>query len=437
MLQILKEKLFKPLPSFNTIQGNVIKSTQGDKYIWGIVVVLSLVSILVVYSATGSLAYSKFNGNTNIFLFKQFTFSIFGLIIIYFLHKTNYMIFLKISKFLYIISIPLLLYTLIYGAKINEGSRWIKIPILHLTIQTSDFAKLSLYMYLSRLLSKNQEHIKEFKKGFLQLIIPIILTCVLIMPANLSNALLTGATSLMLLFIGRVNLKYIFFTILIASIPLIIIVSVAVSKHKNIQQINNTTQIDENSFKKIGRWNIWITRVQDFIYTKDNEPHYQVLQAKIAIANGGLLMGLGPGNSHQRNFLPQAYNDFIFAIIIEEYGLFGGAFIIFIYIIFLFRCLKIAKKCPYAFGTLLAVALSFTLTIQAMANMAVCVNLLPVTGITLPLISLGGSSFIFTSISIGIILSVSRNVESIEGNSPAVETSNNEIVTPLNQLSNE
>ncbi|MCX8480374.1 MAG: FtsW/RodA/SpoVE family cell cycle protein, partial [Sediminibacterium sp.] len=293
------------------------------------------------------------------------------------------------------------------------------------------------YMYLSRLLSKKQEHIKEFKKGFLPIIIPIIITCVLIMPANLSNALLTGATSLMLLFIGRVNLKYIFLTILIACIPLIIIVSVAVSKHNNIKQKNNITQIEENNFKKIGRWNIWVTRVQDFIYTKENEPHYQVLQAKIAIANGGLLMGLGPGNSQQRNFLPQAYNDFIFAIIIEEYGLFGGAFIIFIYIIFLFRCLKIAKKCPYAFGTLLAVALSFTLTIQAMANMAVCVNLLPVTGITLPLISLGGSSFIFTSISIGIILSVSRNVESIEGNTVPVETSNNELVNPLNQLTNE
>ena len=427
MFQKAKEKYLNEIPSFENIQTRVLRNTKGDRFIWGIIFVLCLISILVVYSATGSLAYSKYNGNTSVFLLKQIFFAIFGIVVIYFLHQSNYMLFYRIATFLYIISIPLLIYTLIYGTRINEGSRWIKIPIIHLTIQTSDFAKLALYMYLSKELSKRQEYINDFKKGFLPLIIPIFLTCIFIMPANLSNALLTGATSLMLLFIGRVPFKHIFLVIVIALIPILVIVSTAFIRHNNVKPESTTLTITENNLKKIGRFNIWVNRVQDFIFTNDKEPSYQVLQAKIAVANGSILHGLGPGNSRQRNFLPQAYNDFIFAIIIEEYGLLGATFIIFIYFVFLFRCLKIAQKFPYTFGTLLSVALSFTLVIQAMANMAVCVNLLPVTGVTLPLISLGGSSFIFTSISIGIILSVSTNGEKIEGKTDNA-TTNNEII---------
>ena len=170
------------------------------------------------------------------------------------------------------------------------------------------------------------------------------------------------------------------------------------------------------SLKSMGRFGTWVSRVQSFIYTEDSEMPYQVQQSNIAIANGGILFGLGPGNSRQRNFLPQAYNDFIYAIIIEEYGLFGGAFVIFIYLVFLFRCIRIFRRCPYAFGAFLALGLSFTLVIQAVANMAVNVNIVPVTGVTLPLISMGGSSFLFTCASIGIILSVARNLEQMEGN---------------------
>jgi cell division protein FtsW len=170
------------------------------------------------------------------------------------------------------------------------------------------------------------------------------------------------------------------------------------------------------------------------MYAKDDEVPYQVQQAKIAIANGGIFVGLGPGNSQQRNFLPQAYNDFIYAVIIEEYGLLGGAFIIFIYLVFLFRCIRIFRKCPYAFGAFLALGLSFTLIIQAVANMAVNVAIVPVTGVTLPLLSMGGSSFIFTCCSIGLILSVARNVEQMEGKAP-VETEieiPNENIDPVN-----
>jgi cell division protein FtsW len=193
----------------------------------------------------------------------------------------------------------------------------------------------------------------------------------------------------------------------------------AVIKHKTSsgEEIAATAATKEKSSRLFGRVDTWISRVENFIYGSkeaDNDNSYQTNQAKIAIAKGGVF-GKGPGNSEQRNFLPQAYNDFIYAIIIEEYGLLGGAFVIFIYLVFLFRSIRLFKKCPYAFGAFLALGLSFTLVLQAMANMAVNVNLFPVTGVTLPLVSMGGSSFLFTCLSIGIILSVARNVEQLEG----------------------
>jgi cell division protein FtsW len=395
--------------------------TRGDKYIWGIVVLLALTSLLVVYSATGSLAYKMYKGNTEVYLFRQLSFIVLGLTLIYFLHRVNYTLYSRVSLILYLISVPLLVYTLFFGAEINEGSRWIKLPVINMTFQTSDFARLALFMYLSRQLSRKQEVIKDFKKGFLPVIIPIVITCALIMPANLSNALLTGATAMLLLFIGRVSTKHILLVISIALIPIAIIVSVAVTTYKSDSKSNVADNLQD-----VGRFSTWVKRVQDFIYTKDSDVPYQVQQANIAIANGGVLFGLGPGNSRQRNFLPQAYNDFIYDIIIEEYGLLGGAFVIFIYLIFLFRCIRIFRRCPYAFGAFLALGLSFTLVIQAVANMAVNVNIVPVTGVTLPLISMGGSSFLFTCAAIGIVLSVARNLEQMEGKvqpQPVVEES--------------
>jgi cell division protein FtsW len=257
--------------------------------------------------------------------------------------------------------------------------------------------------------------IKDFKKGFIPVVLPVLIICALIMPANLSNALLTGATSLLLMFIGRISIKHIFLTIVVALIPVAFIIAVAMVTHDGKQIDDTKRPVMAEKAKSFGRFGTWVKRVQDFMYAKDNETPYQVQQAKIAIANGGVLMGLGPGNSRQRNFLPQAYNDFIYSIIIEEYGLLGGAFMIFIYLVFLFRCIRIFRRCPYAFGAFLALGLSFTLVIQAVANMAVNVNLVPVTGVTLPLVSMGGSSFLFTCGAIGIILSVARNVEQLEG----------------------
>jgi cell division protein FtsW len=386
------------------------EKTQGDKVIWAIVIVLSLVSLLVVYSATNSLAYKLYRGNTYVYLFKQIVFITLGILIVYFAHRVNYTIYSRVATILFYVSIVLLIYTLLFGAKINDGSRWIKLPIINLTIQTSDIAKLALFMYLSRLLSKKQHVIKDFKKGFIPLMMPIVIICGLIAPANLSTALLTGATSMLLLFIGRASMKHILIIAGAVLIPLMILIGVASSYYD--KEEGKTTELP--ALLSAGRIPTWIKRVQDFLYAKADDIPYQVQQAKIAVAKGGLL-GLGPGNSEQRNFLPHPYSDYIYAIIIEEYGMLGAAFIIFIYMVFLFRSIKIFRKCPYAFGAFLALALSFTLVIQAMTNMAVNVGLFPVTGVTLPLVSMGGSSFLFTCLSIGIILSVARNVEELEG----------------------
>jgi cell division protein FtsW len=402
----------------------LLRNTRGDKYIWGIVILLALTSLLVVYSATGSLAYKMHKGNTEVYLFKQISFIVLGMLLIYFLHRVNYTLYSRVATILFLISIPLLLYTLFFGATLNEGSRWIKLPVINMTMQTSDLAKLALFMYISKMLSKKQDVIKEFKKGFLPIITPVIIICALIAPANLSTALLTGATSLMLMFIGRISIKHILLAIIIALIPVVMLVGVATMTYNKEEGKSSITKAA--SFGRVGTW---IKRVQDFIYAKDEAVPYQVQQAKIAIANGGIFMGKGPGNSTQRNFLPHPYSDFIYAIIIEEYGLAGGAFIIFIYLLFLFRCINIFKRCPYAFGAFLALALSFTLVIQAIANMAVNVNLTPVTGVTLPLISMGGTSFLFTCAAIGIILSVARNVEQLEGKEPVPQPEvNNNVV---------
>lgn len=365
--------------------------------IWAIVVILSLVSVLAVYSSTGSLAYRMQQGDTEYYLFKQFAVLALGLLIIYFSHRVNYTVYSRIALLLFLISIPLLFYTLVFGSTINDASRWIKLPVINLTFQTSDMAKLALFMYVSRQLSRKQNVIKDFKKGFLPIIVPVCIICVLIMPANMSTALLLGASCMMLCFIGRVKLKYLMSMLGIGLAAVGIVVMVVM-------------------FTGVGggRASTWKSRIEHFRKHDKSEEPYQVQQAKIAVANGGLL-GKGPGNSEQRNYLPHPYSDFIYAIIIEEYGMIGGFLLIACYLIFLFRSIRVFKRCPYAFGAFLSLGLSFTLVIQAFVNMAVNVNLLPVTGVTLPLVSMGGTSIWFTSLAIGIILSVSRNVEEMEG----------------------
>lgn len=398
----------------------LLQKTRGDKVIWALVLLLGLVSLLAVYSATGSLAYKMYKGNTEIYLFKQIAFIAIGFVIIYFAHLVNYTLYSKVAKIMLLFSIPLLFYTLFFGVSMNEGSRWIRLPIINMTMQTSDLAKLALFMFIARVLSRKQSKIKDFKKGFLPVIIPVAVVCMLIAPANLSTALLLGSSCMLLMFIGRVSMKHILLTIGCALIPVTFLIMAAVIRHKSTgdDEATATPVKKEKGSRLTARVDTWIGRVENFMYgSKEgdaDDSHYQVNQAKIAISRGGVL-GKGPGNGEARNFLPQAYNDYIYATLIEEYGLIGGAFIIFIYLVFLYRSIRLFKKCPYAFGAFLALGLSFTLVIQAMANMAVNVNLFPVTGVTLPLVSMGGSSFLFTCLSIGIILSVARNVEQEEG----------------------
>jgi len=404
-------------PNLSTMGGNLVSKTRGDRVIWGIVIMLTLVSLLVVYSSTGSLAY-KYSRSTESYLFKQFGFIILGVLIIYFAHRVNYTIYSRLAFALFIFSILLLIYTIFFGQTLNAGTRWIKLPVINMTFQTSDMAKLSLFMYLSRQLSRKQAVIKNFRKGFLPIIIPVVIICLLIAPSNLSTALLIGGTSILIMFIGRINTKHILLTIAIVMIPIAVLFSVAVSTYDKTE--HRAKEIP--AVFTVGRVPTWIGRIQTFMYSSKedaNEKLFQINQAKIAIAKGGWF-GLGPGNSQARNFLPHSYSDFIFAIILEEYGLLGGSFMVFIYLIFLYRCIRLYRKCPYAFGAFLALALSFMLVIQAMANMGVNVNIFPNTGVTLPLVSMGGSSFLFTCLSIGIILSVARNVEQLEGKEAVV-----------------
>ncbi len=376
----------------------ILKRTKGDKVIWGVVLVLSFISLLAVYSSTGSLAY-RMEKNSVYYLAKQVMVLGLGLLIIYVVHNINYTRFARAAVVLYLLSLPLLIYTLFFGTSLNEGSRWIKLPVINLTFQTSDLAKLALFMFIARILSIKQEVIKDFRKGFLPVLVPMLLTCILIAPANLSTALMLGITCSIVFFIGRVQVKHLFLMAGAGLICLCVIFTVS-------------------KITGFGRAATWEQRIVDFAGSKKKEGKhtdvYQVEQAKIAIANGGLT-GRGPGQSLQKNFLPHPYSDFIFSIIIEEYGLIGGGFVVLLYLLFLWRSVLIFKRCPFAFGAFLAVGLSITLVFQAMLNMAVNVHLVPVTGLTLPMISMGGSSIWFTSIAIGIVLSVSKYVDEMEG----------------------
>ncbi len=376
---------------------------KGDKVIWSVVIVLAFISLLAVYSSTRSLAY-KMDKNASYYLMKQLMVLGFGLFIIYAVHRVNYTKFAKLSVLFYVISLPLLAYTLLFGAKINGGARWIALPGTGLTFQSSDFAKLALFMFLARLLSIKQNSIKDLKSGFFPVLLPVFLTCAFIAPANLSTALMLGATCCILFFIGRVQVKHI---LMLAAAGIVgVILLFAVSKATGF-----------------GRAATWEKRIADFRGGggedgAKKETIFQVQQAKIAIANGGVF-GRGPGHSLQRDYLPEAYSDFIFSSIIEEYGLIGGAVLILLYLTFLWRSIMLFRRCPYAFGAFLAVGLSITLVFQAMLNMAVNVHLVPVTGLTLPMVSMGGSSIWFTSIAIGIVLSVSRYVDEMEGRESA------------------
>lgn len=371
---------------------SILKNIKGDKVIWVVVAILSIFSVLAVYSSTGTLAYRYQSGNTEYYLIKHFGILLLGLLLMFLAHLIPYKYYARISQLAIYISVPLLLYTLMFGTNLNEASRWYTLPLINITFQPSDLAKLALIIYVARLLSKKQEDIQDFRKGFVAVMLPIVLITGLILPTNFSTAAMIFSTCLVLLFVGRIRFRYLLYLVLIGIASFGILILLAV-----------------NSPKLGGRFGTWQTRIESF-KSGDSEANYQVEQAKIAIAGGGIF-GKMPGNSVQKNFLPHPYSDFIFAIIIEEFGLVGGTMVVLLYLILLFRAVKIVIKSPRNFAAFLTFGVAFSLVFQAMVNMMVAVNLLPVTGQTLPLISMGGTSIWFTSISIGIILSVSREIE--------------------------
>jgi cell division protein FtsW len=357
-----------------------------------VILLLSVISLLAVYSSSGSLAFAKRDGNTSYYLIKQFILLMTGFFIMILVHLIPYRFYSRLSQIFLYIAVPLLVVTLFTGESINQAKRWINVPGTGFTIQPSDFAKLALIMYLARMLSLKQSKISNYRETFLPILISITLICALIMPANFSTAFILFSTSILLMFIGSIPFRYLSLFIVggIIVFSSFVLVSFAVNKE--------------------GRISTWKNRIEAYFSDEETIENYLVNSAKIAIVDGGLI-GKGPGNSIQKIYLPHAYSDFIFAIIIEEYGFLGGAFVVLLYLWLLFRAGAIVRKTSRSFAAFLVIGLTTGLVMQALVNMAVAVNLFPVTGQTLPLISMGGSSILFTSLTIGIILSVSWGIE--------------------------
>ena len=369
---------------------HAFRNLKGDKAIWVVVALLAVFSLLSVYSSTGTMAFQFLRGHTEVYLIKHALVIALGLTFTYICYMLHYMQYSRMAPLLLLLAIPLLIYTLAFGAEINDARRWIAIPGIGLTFQTSDFAKMALIIFVARSISSKQHVIKDLNEAFVPIIAPVVVICMLIAPADLSTAALLFATCLLMMFIGRVEMKYIGLLVLFGIVAIAILIIIG-------------TLLPE-----VVRLETWVNRLNEFFGNADGG--YQIQQAKIAIADGGLF-GVGPGHSIQRNYLPYPYADFIYAIICEEYGLLGGFTIIFLYLLLFIRCIRIVTKSPKTFGAILAMGLCLSLVIQAFANIAVSLHLVPVTGLTLPLVSKGGTSMLFTCISLGIILSVSRYIE--------------------------
>lgn len=369
---------------------------KGDQMIWAIVIALALMSVFVVYSATGALAYRNMESIEH-YLFKHTGLIILSLAAMWVAHKIDYRYYSKLSKLGLWLSIPLLIYAWKAGVNINDASRWITIPIINQIFQPSDLAKLSLIAAMAGMLSKRQQNIGDFKDVVVPMVLWSGVICGLIAMADLSSAVLLFATAMLLMFIGRVPVKYLAMLLVVGAIAGAVAISIG--------QRGDTAK----------------NRITNFI--NETELPYQAEQARIAVASGGII-GKGPGKSDQRNFLPHPYSDFVYAIIIEEYGMIGGVVILLLYLALLYRGMKAVANSDRAFGGLLSAGLSFALVVQAMVNMGVVVGLGPITGLPLPFLSMGGTSLLFTGISLGIILSVSRGEVDTEWNTMSGEVKN-------------
>jgi cell division protein FtsW len=374
-------------------QGWLTKTFKGDRALWGLVALFMIYSLLAVYSSSVGVAYMKYGGNTTYFLRSQFFMLVLSLIIIVVVHYLPYRIYFSVAGLVLIGAVGLLILTFAFGSRVNEATRWLVIPGTGFRLQTSDVAKVALVLYLARTLAKYQNELNDFMLVTKYFLIPVGIICGLILPENLSTSLMVFGISMIIMFIGRVPFKFLlaYVGIAVVGVVMFALVLTMVTKSNRVQ--------------------VWKNRIEHFISgAEDADGDYQSNQAKIAISTGGLF-GKAPGKSTQRNMLPQSNSDFIFAIIIEEYGLLFGAIpLILAYMILLFRGITIAKKCETAFPAFLVMGLIVMIVIQAMLNMLVAVGLFPVTGQTLPMVSWGRTSVLVMSFSIGAILSVSRVV---------------------------
>jgi cell division protein FtsW len=374
-------------------QGWLTKTFKGDRVIWGLVALFMIYSLLAVYSSSVGVAFMKYGGNTTYFLRSQFFMLMLSLIIIVVVHYLPYRIYFSMAGLLLIASVGLLILTFAFGSRVNEATRWLVIPGTGFRLQTSDVAKVALVLYLARSLAKYQNELNNFMLVTKYFFFPVVIISGLILPENLSTAVMIFGISMVVMFIGRVPFKFLlaYIGMMVVAVILFALVLTVVTKDNRVQ--------------------VWKNRIEHFFSgNTDADGDYQSNQAKIAISTGGLF-GKAPGKSTQRNMLPQSNSDFIFAIIIEEYGLLFGAIpLILAYMILLFRGITIAKKCETAFPAFLVMGLIVMIVVQAMLNMLVAVGLFPVTGQTLPMVSWGRTSVLVMSFSIGAILSVSRVV---------------------------
>jgi cell division protein FtsW len=377
----------------------IFKNIKGDRLIWAIVALLAILSFLPVYSAASNLAYRGGGSNTFTFFIKHFVHLLLGFSIMYGVHKIPYRYFRGLSLVMIPIVLVLLTITILQGTTVEgaSASRWIQIPFVNMSFQTSTFAAVVLMVYVARYLSKMKDKTITFKSSILPLWMPVFLVLALILPSNFSTTAIIFTMVLVLVFLGGYPVKYLAVILGSGIIALTFFVLVAKTTEGPLRVKVNT----------------WENRIKNYWNGEDTEADYQIEKAKIAIASGKI-KGVGPGKSIQKNFLPQSSSDFIFAIIIEEYGLIGGFLIMLLYLWLLFRVVIVAQKADTVFGKLLVLGVGLPIIFQALINMAVAVELFPVTGQTLPLISSGGTSIWMTCLAIGIILSVSARREEIK-----------------------
>lgn len=369
---------------------------KGDKVIWMVVAFLTLISLLAVYSASESVANRSYHGNNAFVLLRHALMLLLGLGCMFGASQINYKRYSRLLLLLFWIAIPLLIYTLFFGKNLNHAQR--VIGIAGVTFQTSDLAKIALIGFLARILTLRRDLLGDFKELAIRVMLPIVVIVGLIFPENFSTAAMLFMTCLVMMFLSKVKIKYIF-----AFVGIIIVAGAMFVLVSFVQAKDN-------------RSTTWVNRIERFFSSEEDEDdtaNFQVMQSKIAIAGGGIV-GKTPGKSTQRNVLPHPYSDFIYAIIIEEYGLLGGIFVLALYLILLYRATRIMLRAPQSFGALLAMGLAFSLVMQAMVNMGVAVGLFPVTGQPLPFISMGGTSLLFTGMSIGIIISVTKEIDKVK-----------------------